>query len=905
MANINEILARAAALRDETALNSIDPERAGGIMYDTLMAMNELWLQQGAALVISKIYASVAAMNADTSPVSDLTGQPIRPGMIVVIASSDSDNGSVYRYNGTSSPRWSLVGKIGNLEPVDSLDSDSTQFPLAAHQGKVLDSKISQLGLEIDGNTVKPPVFINGFIGTNGNFVPNDNYRCSSFLPCELIAYIANETDAKLNVIYYDEEKTFQQYSYDNIVNDKLYLREGYKYFRYWATAENIGHNTLIPIKDEFAPIKNELENLDLLTLQLVKWTQYSGSISLFSEVDDSTITAVIGESTTEITIKSLVFTDKIRNVGYIAPAQATLTVSSDSNLVVLGVIAGGSSDRYGYFSSNNGSSIGENEVFRPICVCRLYNGEFKIISGIIYDALLENELNERIDVTSSNTVKEPSFKSGFIDNNGNWHDNSGYRCSGLLPLDLIGGLKSSVAQNINLNYYDADGSYAEAQVIPFVNGVAKPTKKHKYFRFWSTTADIASVSIIWIKEYFEEQVSDIEEQIAGLEFYDSKPSNIVYSNKFLSLDKLGAINLTNNQAAVPSEVLSLETNGIGISQNYAFWPLLDSRINNCWTRIVINTASASSFVLKNYGMENGAQGLTELANFNIAGNTVQLYSKSAVSYTFNSNSDYRIDLHRVDKFNQLFITDLKTGITTSIDSYAGASSGNSGLMYDIVSVGTSDQDSIIVKSYNIESGVDRPRLMIFGDSLTVGFDATCVNGVNTNCYAYKVGEASGMKWLSSGRGGGSFPGILGGTDDLGFSYEGRLWKEIKAIRPDYVMVTLGTNGSGTYANYKSVIDLILKAGATPILNTLPIRADVDHIHNVSFIVSANEAIMQIWRDYGINGARFDLATSLNNDGDTINSAMFSDDYIHPNDTGHNAMYQRVLVDCPYLFLND
>ena len=149
MANINELLARAAALRNETALNSISPERAGGIMYDTLIAFNELWLQQGAALVISKIYASVDAMEADTDPVSDLTGQPLRPGQIVVIASSDSDNGSVYRYDGPDSPSWSLVGKIGNLTPVDSLDSDSTQFPLAAHQGKVLDGKISQLSQQV------------------------------------------------------------------------------------------------------------------------------------------------------------------------------------------------------------------------------------------------------------------------------------------------------------------------------------------------------------------------------------------------------------------------------------------------------------------------------------------------------------------------------------------------------------------------------------------------------------------------------------------------------------------------------------------------------------------------------------------------------------------------------------
>ena len=200
MANINELLARAAALRDETQLNSISPERAGGIMYDTLLAMNELWLQQGAALVISKIYASVSAMEADTAPVSDLTGLPLRPGQIVVIASSDSDNGSVYRYNGTSSPSWSLVGEIGNLEPVDSLDSDSTSLPLAAHQGKVLDGKISQLGqkiesIDVDGlsyekqliqfstNRLASPIFPKSEYDTFAKFWLSDDtsYECILF----------------------------------------------------------------------------------------------------------------------------------------------------------------------------------------------------------------------------------------------------------------------------------------------------------------------------------------------------------------------------------------------------------------------------------------------------------------------------------------------------------------------------------------------------------------------------------------------------------------------------------------------------------------------------------------------------------------------------------------------------
>ena len=155
MASIAELLARAAALRDETALNSISPERAGGIMYDTLVAMNELWLQQGAALVISKIYASVEAMEADTAPVSDLTGQALRPGQIVVIASSDEDNGSVYRYDGPADPSWSAVGNIGAVPVVDDLTSDSSILALAARQGKVLDEKISELGQYIDNPEFK------------------------------------------------------------------------------------------------------------------------------------------------------------------------------------------------------------------------------------------------------------------------------------------------------------------------------------------------------------------------------------------------------------------------------------------------------------------------------------------------------------------------------------------------------------------------------------------------------------------------------------------------------------------------------------------------------------------------------------------------------------------------------
>lgn len=120
MPNIIDILARALSLRQETELNSITPNRAGGIMYDTLLVLNQMQLE-GGALLISKVYASVAAMEADTTPTSDLTGRALKPGQLVVIVTTDtssSDMGSEYRYNGPGS--WTYVGKVGGL-PFDTV----------------------------------------------------------------------------------------------------------------------------------------------------------------------------------------------------------------------------------------------------------------------------------------------------------------------------------------------------------------------------------------------------------------------------------------------------------------------------------------------------------------------------------------------------------------------------------------------------------------------------------------------------------------------------------------------------------------------------------------------------------------------------------------------------------------
>lgn len=156
MPNIIDILARAQSLMNETALNSITPPRAGGIMYDTLLVLNQMQLE-GASLLISKVYASVSAMEADTTPTSDLTGRALKPGQLVVIVTSDSsssDMGSEYRYNGPGS--WTYVGKVGGL-PLDTEPTENSTKGITSggvyNVKKDLEDDIESLDIQLNGAT--------------------------------------------------------------------------------------------------------------------------------------------------------------------------------------------------------------------------------------------------------------------------------------------------------------------------------------------------------------------------------------------------------------------------------------------------------------------------------------------------------------------------------------------------------------------------------------------------------------------------------------------------------------------------------------------------------------------------------------------------------------------------------
>ena len=95
--------------------------------------------------------------------------------------------------------------------------------------------------------------------------------------------------------------------------------------------------------------------------------------------------------------------------------------------------------------------------------------------------------------------------------------------------------------------------------------------------------------------------------------------------------------------------------------------------------------------------------------------------------------------------------------------------------------------------------------------------------------------------------------------------------------------------------------------GAIPILNNIPSNESGTQ-------VSVNEVIDRVRRTMELQGARFDLATSLAGDGKEVDkSMMFWENYPpeiyggwqvwhHPNEKGSKAMFEQALKDLPELF---
>lgn len=111
MATITSILNRISELTSRNGKNSIGKTDLFGLLTDMVKRQQSTELNMS-NLSLRKIYASVAAMNADVAaPLGD-DGEKILKGQLVVISAVGADMGKVYRYSGTA---WDYSGQIGDL----------------------------------------------------------------------------------------------------------------------------------------------------------------------------------------------------------------------------------------------------------------------------------------------------------------------------------------------------------------------------------------------------------------------------------------------------------------------------------------------------------------------------------------------------------------------------------------------------------------------------------------------------------------------------------------------------------------------------------------------------------------------------------------------------------------------
>jgi len=114
MASIYELQQRAKTLREKTETESISPEEVGGLHADTLAYIAAME-QSADGLGIRKVYATVSAMEADTSPVGT-NGKTLRYGQLVTVFDSanptQAESGNVYAWQ---KPGWLLMGNMSDI----------------------------------------------------------------------------------------------------------------------------------------------------------------------------------------------------------------------------------------------------------------------------------------------------------------------------------------------------------------------------------------------------------------------------------------------------------------------------------------------------------------------------------------------------------------------------------------------------------------------------------------------------------------------------------------------------------------------------------------------------------------------------------------------------------------------
>lgn len=182
-------------------------------------------------------------------------------------------------------------------------------------------------------------------------------------------------------------------------------------------------------------------------------------------------------------------------------------------------------------------------------------------------------------------------------------------------------------------------------------------------------------------------------------------------------------------------------------------------------------------------------------------------------------------------------------------------------------------------------SSKKNPLVCLGGDSITEGALFSTANFDKR--FAILLREKLKGNVLISARGGAHYFDIIQ-----------KITSEIALIKPDYFIITIGTNNGLTAPNLTTIVNAVIALGVIPIINHIPNgNAYADH-------EAVNAVVDSVCLATGaIRGCLFDVATSIdNNPANGGNPALYDGDMIHPNVLGQAEMFKRFEIDLPFLF---
>lgn len=288
----------------------------------------------------------------------------------------------------------------------------------------------------------------------------------------------------------------------------------------------------------------------------------------------------------------------------------------------------------------------------------------------------------------------------------------------------------------------------------------------------------------------------------------------------------------------------------------------------------------------------------------NIPNKTVQLNGFSAEPCSFLTGGHfYAFELSKKYEVLAIKLTDMNTG-DVFVKEYTKNGTGGAGegavgtdngvpMQYDTYCCRTVSGTNLILNKMVVKC--ETADVVLYGDSITEPEAYYPTDDFNKSWTQLLIANSS-KKCVTSGRSGTTITQLIE-----------RIQNELPYINAKYCVVTIGTNGGNTEANLTTLIRIIKKNGAIPILNHIPC---FDNNGDTTGFITRNALIDTVRANENIKGCNFDLATSLNYDGQAVNpDMMWLETYSggavyrhHPNVKGSAAMLAQLKNDVPEIF---